>query len=192
MPGVARISVRSAVAGPGFWLAAIAAVIATSSPASAQRALPDPASVTLPDVTPVTDPQLRDDGLKFFYFYKPGVSFAQAYADIQDCQRFLVAGPAVLLPGFVPWVEGGKRKTIESTPNYGMVGAIIGDLLAGPLERSRRNTNMRVCMEPRGYVRYPMLKASWHAINDGDVPTAILKQAKLASGPVPNDQVLTQ
>ena len=192
MPGLVWKSVCSAVTGPGFWLTAIATFIATSAPASALQALPDPASVTLPDTGPVTDPQLRDDGLKFFYFYKPGASFAQAYADIQDCHRFLVPGPAVLLPGFVPWVEGGKRKTIESTPNYGVVGAIIGDLLAGPLERSRRNTNMRACMEPRGYVRYPMLKANWHAINDGDIATAILKQAKLASGPVPEDQVLTQ
>ena len=154
--------------------------------------LPDPATIILPDISPISDPQLRDDGLKFFYFYKPGISFAAAHADLMDCYRYLAGGEAVTLPGFVPWVEEGRHRTIERTPQYGVVGAIIGELVAGPLERSRRNTIMRRCMEPRGYARYPLRRDSWHAIVDGDVAQALLKQARLAPGPAPADQALSE
>lgn len=167
---------------------------AQASPASpaATQSLPDPATITLPDVTPSTDEKVRKDGARYFYFHKAGVSFAEAYADIAGCYRYLFAGEVMRVPGFAPWVEPGPRRTIARTPQYGFVGAIIGGMIAGPLLRSDRNSKLRRCLDPRGYQRFAIPKEIWKAVMDGDLRDSILRQAKLASGPTPHDTPVTE
>ena len=70
--------------------------------------------------------------------------------------------------------------------NYGLVGTVIGGMVAGPIERRFRQSRMRRCMEPRGYERFPATEATWEEIIDNYSPGSIAVQAKLASGPRPD------
>lgn len=160
--------------------------------AYARDPLPDPATIEIPDVSSADAKKLEKQGHKFFYFYNPSVSFSEAHEDLTDCRRHLEVGAAVLLPGYIPWVESVDRE-IEYGPNpYGLVGAIIGAIIAGPLERGARNNKMRMCMGPRGYLRYPLPEEAWKTLNEGDEETLILMQAKLASGSKPLAQEVTE
>jgi hypothetical protein len=168
--------------------AAVLAALAGTSAASAQAGTPpDPATVTLPDMTPTRDPGVIADGWKHFYFHKAGISYAEAYADIADCYRFLpVRGAIGALPMFAPWSERPGVRIFQPTNNYGVVGAVIGGLVQGPLDRRERQSRLRRCMEPRGYVRYPIPQATWEQLTDNYSARSIALQARAASGPTPD------
>lgn len=169
---------------------ACAALIgATGAVAVQPGAPPDPAALALPDLSPTRDPNVVADGWKYFYFHKSGVSFAEAYADFSDCYRFLpVAGAIGTLPMFAPWREMPGVQVIEPTygANYGLVGVVIANIVAGPLERRWRQSRLRLCMEPRGYVRYPIPEQTWEQLTDNFSPRSIALQARAASGPTPD------
>lgn len=174
----------------------LAALLGGAPAASAQAGPPpDPTTVTLPDMIPTGDPQVIRNGWRFFYFHKPGVGYAEAYADFADCYRFLpVASAAGYLPMFRPWVrpiEPGVPP--PPTPNnYGPIGALIGGMVAGPIERRQRQSRMRLCLEPRGYVRYPLREEVWRQLIDDYSPRSIAMQARAASGPAPGLDPVTR
>jgi hypothetical protein len=156
---------------------------------------PDPATVEVPAITGGRDPDVVKDGWKYFYFWRPNTSFEQAYADFSDCYRFLpVPGGDAMLPRFVAWREAEARPAVA--PNYyspyGLVGAAIGALIAGPIERRASQSRMRRCLEPRGYLRFPAPQPVWEKILDGYSPRSIAVQAKLASGPHPDADPLPE
>jgi hypothetical protein len=143
------------------------------------------------EITPPSVPSLAaseaewGDERKYVYFHKPGVSFADALRDISECARHARRTAQRTAPAFVPWGrdDRGSPVTYEGL-NYGLVGAAIGAIIAGPLERSARQTVMIRCLTPMGYSRYRAGKDQWQAIFEGDgdwVPVA----AAIASGPVP-------
>jgi hypothetical protein len=169
----------------------IAALLGAASAASAQAdGPPDPATVTLPDMTPTRDPAVIADGWRHFYFHKTGVSYERAYADFSDCYRFL-ASPGVVGGGFPsqrPWSEPIAPAARRPPPpnNMGLVGGIIVGLVTKTLDRRDRQSRMRRCMEPRGYVRYALKEDSWKKLIDDYSPESIAMQAKAAAGPSPN------
>src|SRR3954470_11439547 len=116
-------------------MAVVAALAAASQGAAQTHVPPDPATVTLPDMTPTRDPEVIRNGWRFFYFHKAGVSYAQAHADFADCYRFLPAGDlANALPMFRPWaseVTPGPEPQPRSL-GYGLVGDAILALVSGP------------------------------------------------------------
>lgn len=170
----------------GVLAAALAASI-LAVPVTAQEALPDPATVSVPDLASSADPKVQKDGYKFFFFHNPSVSFAEAYADISECRSFLAGGGLAGLPAFRPWVEPVKRKQqVNYASPYGLVGAAMAAIIVPKIERGQRNNKLRRCMEPRGYARYPVAEADWDRLNEGDPATLIAMQAKLASGPKPS------
>lgn len=154
--------------------------------ALAQEALPDVATIALPDVSIDGNPKAAKEGYKFFFFQNPDVSFAEAYADLVECRSFLVVGPLSGVPGFRPWVEPVRREIRPNYSNpYGIVGTALNAIIAPKIERGSRNNRMRRCMEPRGYKRFALPEAAWEQINKGDEKAILLMQAKLASGPTP-------
>lgn len=173
-------------------------LILTSSPVLGQDrpAVPDPATITLPDMSSASDPKVAADGWKYFYFHKQGVAFDKAYADFEECYRFLPASDPFLtspfLPMFVPWEETPGFATMTPQPRYGLVGAAIGSLVMGPLQRRASQSRMRRCLEPRGYVRYPLAKGAWEQLIDNYSTQSIALQAKAAAGPRPNAEVVTR
>lgn len=168
--------------------ALLAAASFWAQQASAQSVSPpDPASLTVPDMTPTRDAGVIADGWRHFYFHKPGVSYEEAYRDFSDCYRFLpVPGASGEIPGFIPWRERPGTVSVQRVNNYGLVGAIIGGLVAGPIDRRDRQIRMRRCLEPRGYVRYPLSEEVWRQLTDDYSPRSIAVQALVASRPAPN------
>lgn len=156
--------------------------------AAAQDApLPDPATISAPEISPSIDPKVQKEGYKFFFFHNPSVSFAEAYADIAECRSFLARDGLATLPSFRPWVEPVKRKTqAYAAAPYGLVGAAMASIIVPKLERGQRNNKLRRCMTPRGYARYAIAEADWDRLNEGDETAIVAVQAKLASGPKPS------
>lgn len=165
-----------------------------AGPALAQTA-PDPATVTVPAITGDTDAAVISEGWKFFYFHRANTAYAEAYADIAECYRFMPVPYANgLLPMFVPWESDTGARIIKPPVigPYGIVGDIIGGMVAGPLERRARQSRLRRCLEPRGYSRYPAPKDTWEKIIDNYSASSIAVQAKLASGPLPQAAALSE
>ena len=174
-----------------FWRAAALAgslgVLSPPAVAGEATALPDPATVTVPDLSGSGDAAEYENGWKYFFYQRPDTSFAEAYADIADCYRFLApAGWAnVAIPRFVPWVERvpGERAATGYFEHSGLVGLAIGSMFEGTLTRRDRQAKMRRCMEPRGYTRYGVAEEIWENVADMPPEQGIAVQAKIASGP---------
>jgi hypothetical protein len=182
--------------GASLKLLAALAVVTCAAPAPAQDPTPpDPATLTLPDMTPTRDPDVISDGWRHFYFHRAGVTYAEAYADFRDCYRFLPTSSATfgLLPATRLW---NRRMPGAPAPppayNYGVVGAIIGGMVMSTLHRRDMQSRMRRCMEPRGYVRYPLKEDVWERLIDNYSQVSIALQALAASGPAPNLPVVTR
>jgi hypothetical protein len=175
--------------------AAIAALALCAVQASAQVALPDPDMVVLPAMTFGDDPEVADNGYKFFFFHNPDIDFADAYVDIAECRSHLPSGAYLPLPGFVPWVESNRREVATAANPYGVVGvavyAAMASVIAPKMERGLRNNKMRLCMERRGYVRYAVDEAAYDALNSGEEQNIVAMQAKLAVSPAPPVQQVT-
>lgn len=139
-----------------------------------------------------SDPEVQKNGYKFFFFHNPDIGFAEAARDLAECHSQLPTGPFLPLPGFVPWTEANNREAVPASNGYGLVGAAMGALILPKLERGQRNNKMRLCMERRGYVRYAIDEAAYDAIWEGEPAQLIAKQAKLATGPAPHAQQVTQ
>lgn len=165
----------------------LAAQAADPAPAS-----PDPSTITAPDVTPSHDTRVREEGDKFYYFHNPGVTFAQAYQDLKACRGLMVMGGMVPINSFVPWDDGrtnaGSARPVQAVASpYGLVGATMATLILPGLERWHAGNRMQRCMSTRGYVRYAIPEATWDMLNEGDEQKLLLMQARLASGPKPQD-----
>lgn len=174
--------------------AALAVLMGGAAPASAQAdAPPDPATVTLPDLTPPRDPRAIKNGWKHFYFHKAGVTYEQAYADFSQCYRYLpVANADPNLPMFAPWREAPGVDKIYPTNNYGLIGMGIAALFAGTLQRKAYQSRLIRCLETRGYVRYPLAESVWRELVDDYSERSIAAQAKAAALPAPDARPVTR
>lgn len=161
--------------------------------ASAQTAhLPDPATVKTPDITPSHDPSVRSEGYKFYYFHRASVGFGQANQDLKECQVYLVPSALPLMPAFIPWDEAYRKRIPEATPMYGLVGAGILAIIGPKFNRGIVSTKMRRCMGTRGYDRFAIPKGTWETLDKGNEEEVKLMQAKVASGPRPNDEAVVE
>jgi hypothetical protein len=149
--------------------------------------LPDPATISVPDVTPSADPRVQEEGYKFYYFHNTGVSFAEAHQGFTECRAHLAAGGGTVIPGFVPWDEAHRRRVLQRPPMFpGLFSEAMAAIILPKMERGVRSNKMRRCMGTRGYARYAIPEAIWDAINKGDEQAQIAVQAKLATGAKPN------
>lgn len=158
-----------------------------AAPALAQTAPPPaPPVVTIPDIA--ADQNALGDVRKYFIFHQQGTSLDQARADFGYCLRYTMLGAGVVFPAFFPLDSkpgSAKAVTYDFNGQYGLTGAIIGAIIAGPLERGKKQMAMMRCMLPRGYARYRVSEEYWKGINGKDRSVAIEIQARLATGPVP-------
>lgn len=145
---------------------------------------PPPPAIAVPDIA--ADPRPLGDERKFFVFHRADTSLAWARADLGFCFRYVQTGAGILLPYFYTWKgEGAGKPAVYDGGQYGLVGAMIGAMIAGGLERSKRQINMMRCMLPRGYARYRISEELWKELNGKDRGQSIDVQARIASGPVP-------
>ena len=168
-------------------IAAMAAASLWHGAAMAQTAptLPDPATITVPDLSHSGDPEVVANGWKYFFFQREGVSFAEAHADLSDCYRLLASGNwgSIKLDRFIPWESKAGRKPYNTPFTFGLVGVVLMELAEGSLVRRDRQASMRRCMETRDYVRYGVAEEVWENVTDLPPEKSIAIQAKIASGP---------
>lgn len=183
-----------------------AVLLGTAYVAHAQAIKPEPpvrhfsedeiAKLSVPDLKFSETPEIAQDYDKYFYFYRGGTSFDEAYADIKECDalasgiRFYAGNADVPYPyaGTVGGAIGGA------------IGNLLADAIFGSAERRRvRRVNMRNCMGFKEYQRYGMERERWQSFNfeegngrekEDKRDAALLMQAKIASGSKPQLQVL--
>lgn len=173
--------------------AALATVLAPNAHAE-ETGVPDPATIEMP--TLVFEPSAGDIATydKYYYFHRDETDFAEAYTDIKECDSLAsgisyYAGKSEPYPGYYA-SQYGIGGAIG-----GVIGAMISDAIHGSAARRKvRRINMRNCMGYKGYQRYGLAKQLWSEFNfeegggreDEEVrETALLKQARVASGPKP-------
>jgi len=168
---------------------AFAALIAAGFPSAALAqtlpVAPDPATVSVPDLSGSAAPDVVANGWKYFFFQREGVSFTEAHADIADCFRFLTPNDwgTVKLGRFVPWESRNGVKADYSPNPYGLVGVLMLAMIEGTLTRRDYQAKMRRCMETRGYTRYGVSEEIWENVTNLPRDQSIAVQAKIASGP---------
>lgn len=181
--------------GMTFVVVALAAAAPASGQASPSDA-PDPASITVPDLSGGRDPAVVRDGAKYYYFWRAETSYDQAYADMTDCARFLpvAQGNAPLLPMFIAWrgVPEARDDAPATTHQYGLVGDIMGALIMGSAAQIAAQSRLHACLAPLGYQRFPLPKATWQTISADGSPGALALRAKIASGPRPDAEALAE
>lgn len=157
-------------------------------------------AVEIPNLAYTPDPVIAADFDKYFFFHREGTDFSQAYADITECDS-LASG--------INFYMGASDAAIASAMSQygalaggigGAIGGLMADAIFGSAERRRiKRINLRNCMYFKGYDRYGLEKDLWQAFhfeeglsreNAKDREAALLKQARVASGPKPQFEVL--
>lgn len=156
-------------------------------------------AVTMPELAFTADPLIEKDFDKYFFFHRENTDFSTAYADITECDS--------LASGINFYMGADNWAMQNAVMQYGAAGAIggaLGSLMAdaifGSAERRRiKRINLRNCMFFKGYDRYGLEKDLWQEFhfeeglsreNAKDREAALLRQARVASGPKPQYEVL--
>ncbi|MDC8754322.1 hypothetical protein OIK40_06650 [Erythrobacter sp. sf7] len=157
-------------------------------------------AVAMPDLAYTPDPVIAGDFDKYFFFHREGTDFSRAYADIIECDS--------LASGINFYMGASDAAIAAASANYGMlaggiggaIGGLMADAIFGSAERRRiKRVNLRNCMYFKGYDRYGLEKDLWQAFhfeeglsreNAKDREAALRKQARVASGPKPQYEVL--
>jgi hypothetical protein len=181
-------------------VAALALAALAGTPAVADGTLrpldrPEPATVAVPDLTftpKSSDVRSYDD---YFYFYKPGVTYEAAFADIDTCRMYgesarLVATP----PKFVPLGADAVRRPNAMANGvglqYGVIGLLIAGLIIEAAEEDATSATSRRCLHYKGYVRYGTRWDIAKKISAGTDVERVARMARIASGAVPQTEAL--
>lgn len=179
-----------------------------SATAQAQAILPGPPmrtftqaeieAVAMPDLAYEPDPEIEANFEKYYFFHREDTSFDQAFADITECDALAHGMNNFNFNPITPSYEN----IADKGPVLGTAFAILSptDAIFGSGKRRWiRRYNIRTCMYFKGYDRYGLEKTLWQAFhfeegfsreNARDRHAALLKQARVASGPKPPLEVL--
>jgi hypothetical protein len=156
--------------------------------------IPSPDGLKMPklDFTPTAlDEQDYD---KYFFFYRANTSFAQAYADIKECDA-LSSGSSIYLDNSAAIAGATAQYGALAAGIGGAIGSAIADAIFGSAQRrEQRRINLRNCMSFKQYQRFGLNHDLWSAFNfeegngrkkEGVRNDALALQALVASGPQP-------
>ncbi len=162
--------------------------------------VPDPTGLKLPTLDHAATPEIEADYKKYFYFHRAETSFAEAYADIRECDA--------LSSGSNIYMGADSGAMAANMMQYGVlaggIGSALGSALADAIfgsaaRRDQRRVNLRNCMGFKGYQRFGLSGELWkefnfeegHGRKKEDVrDDALAIQALVASGPRPTAQEL--
>ncbi len=186
----------------GLWGCALLA-LAGSAQAQAIKSEPpvrhfsaeEVAKIAMPDTKFAETPADIETYEKYFFFHRDNTSFDEAYADIKECDA-LASG--------IRYYAGSSSAYSGQYGIGGAIGGALGNVLADAIfgsakRRQIRRINVRNCMGYKEYQRYGLEKERWQTFNfeegngrekDETREPALLKQAKVASGPKPQYKVL--
>lgn len=162
--------------------------------------LPDPVQLTLPALDFVATPLIEADYDKFFYFHRADTSFAEAYADIRECDA-LASGSSIYVGADSAAISGAMAQYgVLAGGVGGAIGSALADAIFGSAaRREQRRVNLRNCMGFKGYQRFGLSADLWKEFNfeeglgrkkEGVRDDALALQALVASGPQPNTKEL--
>jgi hypothetical protein len=171
--------------------------------ASAAIAAPSAEGLEPPKLDFTPDAKTAEDYDKYFYFHRTNTTFAEAYADIRECDA-LASGSNIYL-GDDAFTQSYTSNYL--IPQYGMAGALGGALASvmadaifgSAARRKERRIKVRNCMGFKGYARYGIAKDLWVKFNFSEGngrkkeetrDRAFKLQALAASGPQPKQEVL--
>lgn len=190
---VKRSHSRVRIAGALLLVVAAQASNAQSAPPTAAS---DPVAIAVPSLDFAEQPDMVKGYDRYFYFHRETTSFAEALADLEECDGY-ARGLAYRIK---PNPDDPMVKNTLFGPVFEAIGARLSDRLFGvPERRKARRINMRVCMGYKGYHRYGLPQAIWQSFNFDDAATApaeqdrekmLMQQAKVASGPHPTRPAL--
>ena len=178
----------------GCWLASVPAW-AENDTVLKPLERPDPATITLPDMTikpTKPDPRRSDE---YFYFHKSNVSYERAFSDLDQCRMYSQMAQLVApMPRFIPL--GGEQ--IEPTgpdgwstfPMFGFAGMMIANWLIAEGQEEMAITTNRRCMAYKGYQRYGISRAIFKQIESGTDTEKLARKARIASGSAPQTEAL--
>lgn len=168
-------------------LVCIAQPVLAAPPLPVPPPAPDPAKLELPDLSGPTTAEDAADFDKYFYFHRPDTSFEQALADIRECDGYARGLSSPYGYQDVPYPYAG---TLAGAAG-GAIGNLMVALIFGSAElRKARRTNMRRCMNYKGYGRYGLNKDVWQQFHfeeglssteEKERREKLAKQAKAAS-----------
>jgi hypothetical protein len=152
-----------------IWI--VAAFLAASG-AQAQEASP---VADLPDLSVAPSAGDAKDFDKYFVFHRPATSLDTARDDLAECGAY----------------ASGLTLGTGQPQLGGMMLAGIAGAIASGNRASLRRVNWRRCMFFKGYGRYGVARAAWQKLNSANTVdeaaahAVLLRQAAVASGPVP-------
>lgn len=157
-------------------------------------------AVEMPPLAFEDDPATVKDDDKYFYFHRAETSFDQAYADVTECDATSSGSSFYLRANAGSVAASSAQYGILASSIGGAIGGLMADAIFGSAERRKqRRINIRNCMFYKNYDRYSLEKNLWQAFhfeeglskeNPEDREKALLAQAKVASGPKPQQEVL--
>jgi hypothetical protein len=161
-----------------------------------RTAVPDPATVQMPELAFTSSPGIEGTFDKYYYFHRAGTSFAEALADLRECDDY--ARGIVTRPGATGTPYGETLYPMAYTAG-GVIGnallAGVGAAMMSADARAERRIDMRRCMHYKGYQRFGLEKSLWQkfnfeegysSIDEKDRQRMLAQQAKVASSAGPD------
>ncbi|MDB5673909.1 MAG: hypothetical protein JWM65_891 [Sphingomonas bacterium] len=164
--------------------------------------VPDPAIVPMPNLAFTPSPEIEGNFDKYYYFHRDDTGFAEALADLRECDDFARGMATRSTPTGTPYGE-------TLYPMAYTAGGVIGNALLSGVgaamlsadARAARRINMRRCMHYKGYQRFGLEKGLWQkfnfevgyaSIDEAGRQRMLAQQARVAStaGPSQKDQGL--
>ena len=189
------------VGGPilrrGMFTALAALLCGQVSPALAQAApdlrtaVPDPASVPMPELAFTSSSEIEGTFDKYYYFHRADTSFTEALADLRECDDY--ARGIVTRPGPTGTPYGETLYPMAYTAGGVIGNALLSGIGAAMMSadaRAERRIDMRRCMHYKGYQRFGLEKSLWQkfnfeegysSIDEGDRQRMLAQQARVAS-----------
>ncbi|WP_225207829.1 hypothetical protein [Novosphingobium huizhouense] len=197
-PGAATASTAPAVVGAAGVGGGAGAAAATKG-AAAPFAIPSPEGLTMPTLAFTATAQDELDYDKYFYFHRADTTFAQAYADIKECDA-LSSGSSIYYDSSSATAAAMANSSVLAAGVGGAIaGAMMDAIFGSSARREQRRQNLRNCMHFKDYQRYGLSHELWSEFNfeegngrkkEGVRNDALALQALVASGPAPKTKEL--
>lgn len=149
------------------------------------------------DFTPT--PVIEQDYDKYFYFHRANTTFAEAYADIHECDA-LASGSSIYYDSSTATAAAFANSSVLAAGVGGAIaGAMMDAIFGSSARREQRRQNLRNCMHFKEYKRYGLSRDLWTEFNfeegmgrkkEDRRNDALALQALVASGPAPTTKEL--
>jgi len=150
-------------------------------------AVPDPASVVMPELAFTATPEIEAVYDKYYYFHRADTNFTAALADIRECDAFARGLTTGIGYTSTPYPYAG---TMAGALGGAIANVMVMMIFGSAEKRKLRRTNMRRCMHYKGYERYGLKRDLWEKFNfeeglssvkEVDRQRYLAQQAKVAS-----------